>query len=140
MSNDNLFIGVDAEGRNRGLSTLFVRNFVGIKNEKIIEVVLENKVQQIYVGSRATPIVNFRKLDDLSKRIKGKDIILTCRLEKREMDRTAFTDNIHYIFSFEEPIDLSVRIVSEGKIKNYDLKGATENDLDDKLYSEDKEL
>lgn len=140
MTNSNLFIGIDAEGRNKGLTTLFVRNFVSIQNEDIVRYAVANQAKQVYVGSRGTPIVNFRKLADLSERLKVRHILLTCRVEKSEMDRTHFTDGIHYIFSFERPIDLSIRIVAENKVKSYDLNGAIENDIDDKLYLEDKEL
>lgn len=107
----NYSIGLEAEGKFKGLSTLFVKNFDECTLEEIIDLIIKEKVKQVYVGSRGTLVRDFNKLERLRDTLNAHDkIILTCRLERIEFSEAVFLKDIHYVFSFLEPVDLSLRV------------------------------
>lgn len=127
----NLRLGLEAEGKDRNIPTLFVSNFDKVANSKILKSVFKNRVRRIYIGSQGSNVTNFKKLAKLVE--EKSDIKIVCRLE--------LVKDVDYILSGNFlNIDLSTREESFSHIMIYELLqgDGIKTNKDDILYSKDK--
>ena len=136
----NFFVGIEAEGKYRGIKTLFIKNFNNVSLDEIMNKINISNVFHIYIGAGESLITDFSKLRELTNLTKS---LISCEIQSTEFGKLNLFPDVHFILNLPENIDVSLKTLklTEKQIFIVDKLGNSYvTNFDDPLFSQDKKI